>query len=50
MQKEKFGTMFYNGRMIDIDEASLLELKNISDSLKTQKIEAEKRLENILKK
>ena len=39
MPKEKFGAVFVNGKMVDIDEASLLELRNLSDDLKKQEID-----------
>ena len=29
MPKERFGAIFVNGQMIDLDEASLLKLRNI---------------------
>lgn len=50
MAKEKFGAIFVNGKMIDLDEESLLELRNLSDKLKEQEKETKKQLEKILKK
>lgn len=50
MPKERFGAIFVNGKMIDIDDASLLELKNISDELKKQENDVRKQLGRILKK
>lgn len=50
MPKEKFGAIFMNGKMIDIDEASLLELRNLSDKIKEQEKETKKQLGKILKK
>lgn len=50
MPKEKFGAIFINGQMIDLDETSLLELRNLSDKLKEQEKETKKQLEIILKK
>ena len=50
MAKEKFGAIFVNGQMIDLDEESLLELRNLSDKLKEQEKETRKQLEKILKK
>lgn len=50
MPKERFGAMFIDGKMIDLDEASLLELRNLSDKLKEQEKETRKQLEKILKK
>lgn len=50
MPKERFGAIFVDGKMIDIDDASLLELKNISDKLKTQEKDIRKQLGKILKK
>lgn len=50
MPKERFGAIFVNGKMVDIDGASLLELKNISDELKRQENDVRKQLGKILKK
>lgn len=50
MPKEKFGAVFVNGKMVDIDSASLLELKNLSDDLKRQENEVRTKLEKILRK
>lgn len=50
MPKERFGAIFVNGQMIDLDEASLLKLRNISDELKEQELATRKQLESILKK
>ena len=50
MPKERFGAIFVNGQMIDLDEASLLKLRNISDELKEQEIAKRRELEKILKK
>lgn len=50
MPKERFGAIFVDGKMVDIDDASLLELKNISDKLKTQEKYIKKQLGKILNK
>ena len=50
MPKEIFGAIFVNGQMIDLDEASLLKLRNISDELKDQEKVKRRELEKILKK
>lgn len=50
MPKERFGAMFIDGKMIDLDETSLLELRNLSDKLKEQEKETKKQLEKILRK
>ena len=50
MPKERFGAIFVNGQMIDLDEASLLKLRNISDELKEQEIAKRRELEKILMK
>ncbi|MBQ9298027.1 MAG: hypothetical protein IJ223_03175 [Clostridia bacterium] len=50
MPKEKFGAIFVNGRMIDIDKASLLELKDLSDRLREQENSVRNQIEKILKK
>lgn len=50
MPKERFGAIFVNGQMIDLDEASLLKLRNISDELKEQELAKRKQLESILRK
>ena len=50
MPKEKFGAIFVNGRMIDIDKASLLELKDLSDRLRVQENSVRNQIEKILKK
>lgn len=50
MPKEKFGAIFLNGKMIDIDNASLLELKNISDELKKQENDVRNKIGKLLKK
>lgn len=50
MPKERFGAIFVDGKMVDIDDASLLELKNISDKLKTQEKDIKKQLGKILNK
>lgn len=50
MPKEKFGAIFVDGKMIDIDKASLLELKNLSDTLRAQENQVRNQIEKILKK
>lgn len=50
MPKEKFGAVFVNGKMVDIDEASLLELRNLSDDLKKQESDVRKKLGELLRK
>lgn len=50
MPKDKFGAVFVNGKMIDIDSASLLELKNLSDELKRQENDVRKKLGELLRK
>ena len=50
MPKERFGAIFVNGQMIDLDEASLLKLRNISDELKEQELATRKQIEEILRK
>lgn len=50
MPKEKFGAVFVNGKMLDIDEASLLELRNLSDDLKKQENDVRKKLGELLRK
>ena len=50
MPKERFGAIFVNEEMIDLDEASLLKLRNISDELKEQELAKRRELEKILKK
>lgn len=50
MPKERFGAIFMNGKMVDIDDASLLELRNISDELKKQESNVRKKLGELLKK
>lgn len=50
MPKEKFGAVFVNGKMVDIDEASLLELRNLSDDLRKQESDVRKKLGELLRK
>lgn len=50
MPKEKFGAVFVNGKMLDIDEASLLELRNLSDDLRKQENDVRKKLGELLRK
>ncbi len=50
MPKERFGAIFMNGKMVDIDDVSLLELRNISDELKKQESDVRKKLGELLKK
>lgn len=50
MPKERFGAIFVNGKMIDIDKASLLELKNLSDDLRKQENETRKELGKLLRR
>lgn len=50
MAGERFGAIFVNGKMIDIDKASLLELRNLSDELKKQENDARMQLAKILRK
>lgn len=50
MPKERFGAIFVNGKMVDIDEASLLELRNLSDDLKKQENDVRKKLSELLRK
>ena len=50
MPKERFGAIFMNGKMIDIDDAYLLELRNLSDKIKKQETDVRKKLGELLKK
>ena len=49
MKDEKFGSIMYNGKMIDIDQEEMDKLKKISKELKEKNEILEGKIEKIFK-
>lgn len=46
--EEKFGKIFYKGRLVDIDEMSIEEREKIIEDLENENEEIEKKIDKIL--
>ena len=47
MKEDKFGTIMYNGKIVDVDTEDIETLKKISKELKEKNEELEKKSEKI---
>lgn len=50
MKKENFGTIMYNGRMVNLDESSISDLEKISENLKENERKLKEKLMTIYNK
>ena len=49
MKEELFGSIMYNGKLVDIDKEDIENLKNISKDLREKNKILEEKIENIFK-
>ena len=47
MKEEKFGTIFYDGKIVDLDKEDIEKLKNLSKELKDKSRALDKKAEYI---
>ena len=50
MKKENFGTIMYNGKMVNLDESSILDLEKIGEHLKENERKLKEKMMTIYNK
>lgn len=49
MKNEKFGSIMQNGKMIDLDRASLEDLEKVAENLKIKEVELKQKAVTVFK-